>query len=162
MCESLPLNYDNVKKAHSREVLELKKLSKRTIDLVIPKYHGEVETNLGLGHVFDLILATDGSHLPNLQFFLESYPESALETLEKLRRDLKQSKGVYHDLRTDNILVLNNGGKFAIIDGFGDWAFIKFCSYSSYLAKKKVDRKLKHVVASIDKILTSKNLQPPT
>jgi len=141
--------YENMKKAHSREIKELRRLSKKETDLVIPKYHGQIETNLGLGHIFDLIEDVNGNPYPTVKQYLLSNPENGAELIVKLRCDLKKSGGVFHDLRTDNILVLENG-KYAVIDGFGDWAFIKTCSIFPHLARKKVDRKLKHVERAVE------------
>jgi len=39
---------------------------------MVPKHHGDIETNMGLGSVYDLILNDDGSASQTLEYYLNA------------------------------------------------------------------------------------------
>lgn len=127
-------------KTHRKEVLEIGRLRKRTHQLVIPAYHGSVETNLGRGDVYDRILDQDGRSITFRDYLQEVCLEEAFITRDLLFNDLYQSAAVFADLNCGNILVLRGGNKmrFAIVDGLGEGTLIKVESLIPYLARRKL------------------------
>ena len=124
----------------------------------IPKYYGEVTTDKGIGHIFDLARNSDGSAPKTLHWHIKNGTHLGAfhAHLEKLRAYLLQHSIVFcNDMSYDgNILVTESDDgslKLIIVDGLGDVAFIKWDNYLDYFVKKKIDRRWKKLMQRLDK-----------
>lgn len=138
-------------KESQREKKYYRHLEKRGINWdMIPMYYGDIETNLGLGSVFDLILDPDGAVSKTLEFYLssndktETYYDDLSNSLYLLKEYLFQQRIMTMTIKPKNILCQKNDTdiiRLFLVDGIGSSDFIPVCNYSSYLAKKKISRK---------------------
>lgn len=115
-------------------------------------YYGEVDTNLGIGFVYDLI-KDETSH--NISLTLRHYlemknapisDETLLSELSRLKNQMIKNKIFVADLKSRNIcckLYENGTVRMIIVDGLGHRDFFPFGDYSSYFAQKKVERRFK-------------------
>ena len=137
----------------SREKKHYIRLQKRGISWdMIPGYHGEIETNMGSGSVFDLVLDHDGAISNNLKYYLSSnelteanYSQLS-NALDLLKNYLLQHRIITMTLNPNNVLCkkLASGGlRLYVIDNIGNSDYIPICDVSSYFAKKKILRKWK-------------------
>ena len=117
---------------------------------MLPRYHGEVETNLGPGSVFDLILDEEGSPSKNLEYYIsssektEEHYEGLSTALLALKEYLLGQRIITMTLKPKNILCQKDRSgisRLFVIDNIGNSDFIPICNYSAYLARKKISRK---------------------
>ena len=135
-----------------KELLYFKKLSKRSKEkFSYPFYsdfHKEVETNYGLGQVFDLVRdEANGDISKTLEFYLtheSAITDSQIEAaLELLRAQMIKHRVFTRDLRARNICckIKKDGTiELIIIDGIGHRDFFPFADWLTYFSKKKIDR----------------------
>ncbi|MBN1365631.1 MAG: hypothetical protein JW976_12545 [Syntrophaceae bacterium] len=126
-------------------------LEKRGIPLdMIPKYYGDVETNLGLGSVYDLILDQDETISKSLEFYLssneetEKYYDSLYHSLCLLKEYLLKNRIVTMEIKPYNVLCQKTEtglSRLFIIDNVYNSEFIPISTYFSYFAKRKILRK---------------------
>ena len=114
------------------------------------KYHGEVETNMGTGFVYDLIKdETTNKVSLTLRHYLEMEnspisDKQIVEELDRLKQQMTIHKVFVGDLRARNICCkfLKDGSvQFIVIDGIGHRDFFPFADWFHYFAKKKVERR---------------------
>lgn len=119
---------------------------------MIPRYHGDIETNLGLGSVFDLVVDHNGTVSKSLGYYLSSsektheHYEYLSRALDFLKDYLLEEKILTMTLKPKNILckTMKSGElRLFVVDNIGNSDFVPICNYSSYLAKKKILRKWK-------------------
>lgn len=119
---------------------------------MIPKYYGDIETNLGMGSVFDLIVDQDGAVSKTLEYYLSSsektnaYCDGLSHSLYLLKDYLFQHRIITMRLKPKNISCQNNGSgmfRLFVVDNIGNSDFIPICNYSKYMARKKITRKWK-------------------
>ncbi|MCA0153532.1 YrbL family protein [Winogradskyella vincentii] len=151
LCIKIP-RPETTREYTNKELLYFKKLSRRnTSKYQYPFYsdfHGEVDTNLGLGQVFDLVRdETTGDISKTLEYYLLKSNEIADERLKSALDDLRQHMIKYkvftRDLRARNIcckLNKDDSVELIIIDGIGHRDFFPFADRFHYFSKKKVDR----------------------
>jgi len=117
---------------------------------MIPAFHCVIETNMGPGSVFDLILDEEGAASKSLQHYLSSDNKTAAfydrlsASLHALKDYMLQQRIVPMTLKPKNILCkkLDCGDfRLFIIDNIGNSDFIPICNYSRYLARRKILRK---------------------
>jgi hypothetical protein len=130
-----------------------KHLEKKNISWdMIPLYHGDIETNLGMGSVFDLVLDHDGAVSKTLEYYLSSNKEiekhydGLSNSLYLLKGYLLQYHIITRTLWPHNIVCKKmDSGSFRlfVVDNIGDTDFIPICKYNKYFAKKKILRKWK-------------------
>jgi hypothetical protein len=126
-------------------------LNKRNISWdMLPRYHGDVETNLGTGAVFDLALDHDGEVSKTLQAYLssaehsKSVSEALLGSLNALKNYLLQHHIITMTIKPKNIACQNLGQgdyNLMIIDNIGNSDYLPLCNLNHYLAKRKIQRK---------------------
>lgn len=113
-------------------------------------YHGEVETNLGTGFVYDLIKdETTGNISLTLRHYLEMentpYSDEVLVAgLNRLKSEMIRHKIFVGDLRARNIcckILKNKDLQLIVIDGIGHRDFFPLADWFHYFAKKKVERR---------------------
>jgi len=117
---------------------------------MIPKYHGDIETDQGIGSVFDLIVDQDGSVSKTLKYYLSSNEKTeanydGLSTSLYLLKDyLFQQRIITMTLKPKNMVgQKDRSGIFRlfIVDNLGNSDFFPICNYNNYLANKKISRK---------------------
>ncbi len=116
---------------------------------MIPKFHGEINTSLGVGYIFDLISDHTGEVSRTLEYYLtnnksETHSKVLKNALYELKDYLLQQRIITMTLKPKNICCkknINGDVKLFIVDNLGNSDFIPICNYSSYLAKKKILRK---------------------
>lgn len=134
-----------------REEAYYRHLEKRAISWeMIPKFYGEVDTDLGKGAVFDLVCDHDGTPAKNLLYFLslEELSENKREALQAALFRLKDymiKQRVFTreiDPRNISCSVLASGEfHLYLVDNLDNTDAIPIANYISILARKKVERK---------------------
>ena len=138
-----------------KELKYFKKLSKRSkVNFQFPFYadfRQEIDTNLGLGQVFDLVRdETTNEISKTLEYYLtkdNSIDDNKLEdALKILKKQMIKHKVFTRDLRARNICcrIKNDGTvELVIVDGIGHRDFFPFADWFYYFSKKKVNRTFK-------------------
>ena len=149
----------NARKESEREKKYYRHLEKRGICWdMIPMYYGDIETNLGLGFVFDLIVDEDGAPSKSLEYYLssdeetEAHYESLSNSLYLLKDYIFQQRIITMTLQPKNILCQKSKSeinRLFIADNIGNSDLIPICNYSKYFAQKKMSRKWQRFVDSI-------------
>jgi hypothetical protein len=135
-----------------REISYFASLERRKVDFKhLSAYHGLIDTNLGKGAIFEMVLDDDGRVSKSLDFYLaqndKHFNAWIASEIELLKQDLYDQWVVFHDLNPTNILVKRLGFdefRLVVIDGIGHNHFIPFASYSSRLARRKITRVWNH------------------
>ncbi|OUR65482.1 hypothetical protein A9Q79_00350 [Methylophaga sp. 42_25_T18] len=134
-----------------REQGYYKQLQKRNVawDL-LPKFHGNVETSMGQGAIFDLIRDPDGQISKTLEYYLDdkdfvlTHRQQLESALAELRQYLLKYNIMSMAMKPKNILYQlskSGQGKLFIIDNIGNSDFIPICNYVPFLANKKIVRR---------------------
>ena len=117
---------------------------------MIPRYYGDVDTSLGTGSVFDLIMDQNGTVSKSLAYYLssnketEKYGDSLFKSLDLLKDYLLQNRIIAMDIKHYNILCQKaESGIFRsfLIDNIYNSELIPISTYSPYFAKHKILRK---------------------
>lgn len=113
-------------------------------------YYGEVQTNLGVGFVYDLIRDEANNNVSlTLRHYLEMKnspisDKTILKELARLKNQMIVHKIFVGDLRARNIcckILKNNAVELVVVDGMGHRDFFPIADYSKYFAIKKVERR---------------------
>jgi hypothetical protein len=106
-----------------------------------------IDTNLGKGLVFDLVLDDDGRISRSLEYYLQQndrrFNEWIVTEIEQLKQNLYDQWVVFHDLNPAKILVKRLGFdefQLVVIDAVGHNQFIPLANYSSLIARRKLVR----------------------
>ena len=139
----------------SYEIKYSKKVSKKKIKKKdYPFYsnlHGTVKTNLGEGYIFDLIKdETTQEVSKTLEYYLlNPNPEISIQTLkiafDKLIQLMVKYRIIANDMRSKNIcckILEDKTIQLILIDGLGHKDLIPLVNWVSFLAKKKIERRL--------------------
>lgn len=119
---------------------------------MIPKYHGDVETDLGIGSVFDLIVDCDGSVSKTLGDYIstsettEAHYDNLLNSLNLLKQYLMEQRIITMTLAHRNVVCQRNESGISqlfVIDNIGNSDFVPICNYIGCLAKRKINRRWK-------------------
>lgn len=148
LCIKIPFGRGELE--NRREVRYYRHLMRRKIrwDL-LPRFHGHVRTNLGIGSVFDLVRDYDGTISRPLDGYLrgeldESELASLRDSLDSLRDYLIEERIITRTIKAKNILynrVDREDRRLVIIDNIGNTDFIPFCTHIGFLAARKIIRK---------------------
>ncbi len=136
-----------------REKNYYKHLQKRNVSFeMVPRYHGDVETNMGPGSVFDMITDHNGEVSKTLEYYLSS-SKLTEENYEGLSRSFAQLKTylireriITMTLAARNIVCQRDKSgiiRFSVIDNIGNSDFIPICNYIGSLARRKIIRRWK-------------------
>ncbi len=135
-----------------REQRYYKLLQKRDICWdILPRFHGIIETNMGAGAVFDLIRDFDGEISKTLLHYLSDEHLDSEENpgisqaIAVFKAELYRQAIITMTLSPKNIMYKKtaaNEGCLILIDNIGNSDFIPLSNYVTYLAKKKIARKL--------------------
>ncbi len=137
-----------------RELYYLKKY--RDLPLTaIPEYFGIVDTNLGKGYQFELILNYDGSVTEKLSEHVQKYGTNKVlhGKIIELYNAFRIAGAIVSDLHPGNIAFQkqqNNSSRLVIIDGFGNSDFIKLCDFLPYFAQQKLMRKFNRLLINLE------------
>lgn len=131
-----------------REIRFYRRLALRRIDMLrLTRYHGNIDTNLGKGAVFDLVSDFDGQTSRTLEYYLglgeTDFDAWAVEDLNDLTREFYRNWIVFHDLNPANLLVWRLGENrkcLVAIDGIGHNHLLPLASYSAAYARRKIVR----------------------
>lgn len=117
---------------------------------MLPKFHGNIKTNMGSGAVFDLIRDHDnntaktlGHYLKDEELLQENY-DYILSALQELKHYLISQNIITMSIKPKNLLFQkqkDGQGKVYIVDNIGNSDLIAISSYSYYFGKKKILRK---------------------
>lgn len=153
------LDGDHQKEA-DREIAYYRQLERKGVTWeMLSRYHGSIETNLGLGQVFDLITDPNGETAKTLEYYMKSQDlsdnhlldsdnssdkQKLILSLQKLKCYLLSNKIITTEIKPRNIVCQRFGGqefRAIIVDDIGNTEFIPFSSYINFLAKAKINRK---------------------
>jgi hypothetical protein len=131
-----------------REIRYYRRLAMRRLDWRrTTRYHGMVNTNLGKGAIFDLVLDYDGSVSQSLESCLDrrdpAFDDWAVHDLNALTREFYHRWVVFHDLNPANLLVQRLDAehkRLVVIDGIGHNHFLSVANYSPAFARRKLVR----------------------
>ncbi len=135
-----------------KELLYYKKINKRKVAKTaysfFSNFKEEVETNLGLGQVFDLVRDDTTNEISKtLEYYLLNNTNVTDDELNKalsvLRHQMINNRVFARDLRARNVCVKidkNNNVNLVIIDGLGHRDFIPLGDIFHFFAKKKINR----------------------
>lgn len=136
-----------------------KHLAKRGISWdMVPKYYGDITTNLGIGSVFDLISDHDGAVSKTLEYYItsneitEANYDGLSNSLYLLKDYLLKQRIITKILAPRNIVYQKKKYgiyRLFVIDGIGNRDFIPICNYINLLAKKKIYRRWKRFEQNI-------------
>ena len=120
----------------------------------IPKYFGKVNTNMGIGHVFELVLDYDGNISSKLTEYIhkKELKKPLKDKISELHDSLLQARVLVSDFHPGNIVVKKNNAEdfeLVVIDGYGNSDFIKIADYSRFFLKKKLMRKFTRMLAQL-------------
>lgn len=142
---------DNHYKEMRREQSYYKLLNNRNISWkILPRFYGNVETNLGLGAVFDLIRDYDGEISKTLEYYLSSNEKGGFDSydlhqaLSDLKSCLIQDKIITMNIKARNIVykkINQTEGLLIIVDDIGNSQILPIANYVDYFAEKKILRK---------------------
>jgi len=150
LCIKVKKNEDHEDARVDRELNYYKKIQKKKNPLrFLAKYHGEINTNLGLGYVFDLI-RDETSKLVSLTLYdylkMETSPFSDtdfLQELNKIKKELIENKIVARDIKAKNLccrIAKDNSLELVLIDGIGHRDFIPVVDWLTFFSRKKTNR----------------------
>ena len=120
----------------------------------IPQYFGKVETNLGDGQVFELVLDYDGNISNKLSEHIKTNEIniSLKDKISDLYQSFLESRVLVSDFHPGNLVIQKSSADnyhLVMIDGFGNSDFIKICDYSRFFLKKKLIRKFRRMLIQI-------------
>ncbi|QTA80184.1 PhoP regulatory network protein domain-containing protein [Desulfonema limicola] len=131
-----------------REISYYKKLQKRKKMKWnhIPKFYGEVSTNLGAGFITELILDFDGKISKHFSLYIKQNGISVYsKQLEELKNYFINEKVIFnYDMSPKNLLLRRTNeseSELVLIDGLGDIVFIEMLNYFKYFLKNKILRR---------------------
>jgi hypothetical protein len=141
-------------------------LEKRNIAWrMLPRFYGNVETNLGEGAVFELIRDYNGAVSKTLAHYLSANNETdrdfqySYQALHQLKRYLLKWKIVTVALTPPNIVykkTRESEGFLVVIDNIGNSDFIPICNYVAWMATRKIHRKWRR----FEELLAAEYLKP--
>ncbi len=138
-----------VEKQTRRELIFYRWLQRRNMNNFrhLPRFYGQVETNLGRGFVVDLVSDYDGTVSRSLYWhFDRGYPISEfIPYLEELRQYLVENLIVFSvDMSRFNVLykrVSNREARLVVIDGLGNHSTINWLDEIPCFARRKIERR---------------------
>lgn len=155
----LKITYSGDSQESERESKYYNFLERRNIDWrLLPRCHGQVQTNRGQALVFDIIRDYDGEVSKPLDHYLgdkalfSRYRASLGKALEGLKTYLLEQRIVTMTIKPKNILLKRlNETECAlyIVDNIGNSDLIPICNYVSALAVRKVLRKWRRFTADL-------------
>ncbi len=149
--QCIKLNKPGKFKQSKNDLKYYKRLHKRGISWeMMPKYLGMIDTNLGRGQLYELILDHDGEISQNIYTCLNILSDATAlkrfnEAIERFKQYLLDQLIIVRDISLYNILcqkMSKNEWRRVIIDGVGNAEGIPISNYVDFLARRKIRKKL--------------------
>jgi len=149
LCIKVATDHKRAKRSIQREIRYFKRLKKRdTSFAMISQYFHPVQTDEGIGEVYELVRDYDGVISKDLRYYLnlgdKKLTGKILNIIEELRIYLLNEYILFSDLDVENILlqkVSPTEQRLVVIDGIGDNNQIPFLEYVPALGIKRSIRK---------------------
>lgn len=148
-----------------REINYIKILKKRNKNSdILPKYYGEIETNLGHGYVFEVIRNYDKSKSITLQEILldeklfDNYFNLTVKLLKDLKNNLFENEIITMGIFPENIIfqqIDSQTYKVRIVNDMGSGVLIPLEYHFLYFAKAKVARRWEEFITNLKKLYPS-------
>jgi hypothetical protein len=157
LCIKVAIN-ENVKETkREKKYYEFLKNKQIAWDM-LPRFYGNIETNIGQGAVFDMIRDHDGSVAKTLEYYLVSDVETEKncgglsESFPLLKNYLLDHEIITMTIKPKNILyqrLSDEHGKLVIVDNIGNSDFFPIANYSKCFGRKKILRKWRRFEAAL-------------
>lgn len=111
----------------------------------VPRYHGTVETDMGIGIVTQLMRDADGSWPENLEKVLPRGMNDALEAgIEEFLAGVSELRILTRDLLPHNMIAVReqDGYRVMVVDGIGNAELLPVSSWFDGFAQRKTARKI--------------------
>lgn len=149
----------------SREVNYIKILKKRNKNYnILPKFYGEIETNLGHGYIFEIIRNYDKSKSITLQEILldeklfANYFDLTVKLLKDLKINLFENEIITMGLFPENVIfqkISPDEYKVRIVNDMGSGVLIPLEYHFHYFAKTKIARRWEEFIVNLKKLYPS-------
>lgn len=140
-----------------RELTYLKVLKRQGKDYsLLPKYYGSVITNLGTGHVYELIKDFDGTQSKTLEYYCENEHlliqefDMLVKKVNNLKNSLISNSIITMGLFPENIIVQRAGAndvQLRVINDIGSAALIPLEYYFDFIAKKRIKKRWERFIS---------------
>ena len=143
-------------KETARELAFYKLLKRRKAPMtMIAKYYGVEETNMGDGHVFELIRDSEGGVSKTLDYYLAGCMSENTNTdvciddlrssIDALKQYMLKEKIVTMTIKSKNIAYQRDmsSKRLVLVDGIGNSDFFPVCNWVGPLAARKIERRWK-------------------
>lgn len=150
-CIKIPLNTGT--KRFMKYELQYRKCHKEKVEksTLLTKYYGMIETNLGIGYVFELVRDFNGRCSKTLESFIMDEKDSSeiLEVLKVLKTKIFEESNITNPLSPNNCLIQRiSEQKFRprIIDDIGMHVLIPIPYYFNSIARRREEKIWKNFV----------------
>ncbi|MBT5927247.1 MAG: hypothetical protein HOH33_11570 [Verrucomicrobia bacterium] len=113
----------------------------------VPRYFGTVETDQGLGIVTEIFRNHDGAYPGNLEQVLPNGLNQGISAaVEEFKTWLREVLFLSRDLLPHNIIAVefaHGQYRLVIVDGIGNSEFIPVSDWIQFLARQKIERKIR-------------------
>ncbi len=125
---------------------------------MIPRYHGKIQTNLGPGAVFDVVMNHDGSVARDLEYYVASHELTAAQygnisrALGALKAYLLRHSILTMRLHPKNIKCQESARgieRLYLVDNIGTSDYVPIGRYVRFLARMKLNRKWRRFTAAM-------------
>jgi len=151
LCIKIVVDLTQAPSEEEKEKSYYRHLQKRNISWdMLPRYHGDITTNLGTGSVFDLITNFDGSVAKTLGFYLQTteltyrHQQKLSLGLKNLKKYLLGQRILTQGLAHRNIVCqITQTGDFnlCVVDNIGNSEIIPLSQFFRFRAEKKINKK---------------------
>jgi hypothetical protein len=115
----------------------------------LPRFYGNIDTNLGSGAVFDLVRDEDGNVSKTFEFYLnhlvdfEHWQPLFIDALKRLKADMLKQNIIAMTIKPKNMVMRYQSGKLdcLIIDNIGNSDILPIASHCAYFGQQKINRK---------------------
>lgn len=141
----LPERYLDDQRKEIKAYLELMPQASEALWRHIPRYHGTVDTDMGIGIVTQLMRNSDGSWPKNLRDLLpEGMTDALAAGIEEFEQAVCDLRILSRNLLPHNIIAVDEDGRYRVmlVDGIGNSELIPMSTYSHFFADRKTARKI--------------------
>lgn len=141
----LPERYLDDQRKEIRAYRELLENASERLWRYVPRYHGTVDTDMGIGIVTQLMRNADGSWPSNLEALLPGGMTPELEEgIERFLEGVSGMRILTRDLLPHNMIAVREtrGYRVMVVDGIGNAELIPISSWFDSFARRKTQRKI--------------------
>lgn len=131
----------------------------------VPRYHGTVETDMGIGIVTQLMRDTDGSWPANLERLLPQGDNPELDAgIEAFLQGVSELRILTRDLLPHNLIAVreSTGYRVMVVDGIGNAELIPLSSWFDSFAVRKTERKIRRFHARSERLRSGSEAASPS